>query len=170
MEAIGTASAILGVAQLGFTIAGTLFSFVSSIKGASTRIRRIQDDIERTALYARRLEGFVVDHNDQPCFNEDELENAQNILRDCELVFLEIRKLILDTGSKDKPANDELKMAKELDVSWQTRVSFPVLRKLLVEPSAHLAALRSHMALLYSGASFSLQYVEKIFHNDKFTE
>jgi hypothetical protein len=157
MEAIGGVSAILGVAQLGFTLAGTLVGFISDIQGAKASINGIQEDVEGTAACAGRLGNLIANHDKQPCFSPQELEAGKRVLLTCETVFLEIRKLLLDTGSKEKPTDQEIALGTELEVRWSKRLTWPVLKQRLVEPRSHLEVLRSRMTLLYTGVSLGLQ-------------
>lgn len=111
MEAVASASAVLGIAAFGLQIYETLFVFVSKAVNADQYVRSLMVDINLTVSALNRIHKLLQDDEriqktsrGRRLFSVDGLLEAKSAAEQCMTIFKSILAFILKKGKKGKYA------------------------------------------------------------------
>lgn len=89
-EAFATAASVLQVAEVGFSLATTLYKYATSVKGAEKEIKKIAREVKLTSkVLERTYEQLKADRQAQLC-TEDALSDLEDALEGCKEAFQEV--------------------------------------------------------------------------------
>lgn len=94
MAGIGEASAVIGVAQVGLSLASALNTYISDVSNARDDILSLIGDIEATSRQLADLQQLITRNETTKAWNENGLRNAQKCVTDCEKTIAKLRKLL----------------------------------------------------------------------------
>ncbi|OAT07805.1 hypothetical protein BDBG_03834 [Blastomyces gilchristii SLH14081] len=147
MAGIEGVSAIITVAQVGFALAKVLIEYIEEVKDASSRIRRVGNEIRTTS--ERLLDiGKLVETN--PITNALSSEGIQSAVRasdECAQVLRELRTILAKGGYTP---SHTLVQKEEIDISYFTKFKWPFIKFRLEVPRAELQRIKSELTLLFT--------------------
>jgi hypothetical protein len=159
MDPLSAIVAVLPIAQLGYTIATSIFQFVGEVKGAPKELEFIAYDVQLAASSADDLEKLVTQHKAQPVFaSENTHQNAQVLLGQCNEIF---RKMEKELGIQPPlfQASTLISSKRSIDMTWSSRALWPVIKSRIRDPADQLKKLEGHMTMVFAGTSAALRYV-----------
>ncbi|KAJ9233457.1 hypothetical protein DTO271D3_4620 [Paecilomyces variotii] len=125
MAGIGEASAVIGVAQVGLSLASALNTYISDVSNARDDILSLIGDIEATSRQLADLQQLITRNETTKAWNENGLRNAQKCVTDCEKTIAKLRKLLRKSSisnSDSEPVGevnrDEIDITKFRQAMW----------------------------------------------------
>jgi hypothetical protein len=147
MAGIGEASAIIGIVQVGISLAITLNSYVSEVKEAQEDILELTSDIDSTLLQLRDL-GKLIEQNDiTHAWSDDGVMLAKKCVTDCEKVIAKLRKLL--KKSTASAASDQV-TRDEIDVKKFEKALWPLYKPELLVRKQELRSIKQDILIAYA--------------------
>ncbi|KAF7188185.1 hypothetical protein HII31_10470 [Pseudocercospora fuligena] len=141
-EVFGTVASILQVAEVGFSLATTLYSYAASVKGAEKEIKKIARDVRLTSkVLTRTHEQLKADRNAQLATDEA-LQDLEDVLDGCKEAFQEVDEVLnksLKPGAGGKPS-----------ISTFDKFRWPLRTNRLEVLRANLEKLKTTLLLMLS--------------------
>ncbi|EEH36254.2 hypothetical protein PAAG_00577 [Paracoccidioides lutzii Pb01] len=147
MAGIETASAIIGIAHVGFALSKALIIYIDEVKDASRRLSLIGNEIRTTS---ERLEdiGKLVGKNLTTNFLSSEgIRSAIRASEECAQVIEELRGILGKSGCTHAPTVVE---KEEIDISYFTEFKWPWVKFRLEAPRAELQRIKADLTLLFA--------------------
>jgi polyhydroxyalkanoate synthesis regulator phasin len=154
-ELLGAGSGVLGVAEVGFSLASTLYKYASSVKGAEKELKAIAKDVELTSKVLKQAhEQLQKDRDGKLCTNEA-IDVTSDVLEGCRDAFQEVdnelkRSIKTEAGGKST-------------LSLTSRLKFPLKSNKMELLRANLEKLKTTLLLMLSvlayGRKISSTYV-----------
>ena len=94
MAGIGEASAIIGIVQVGFSLAAALNTYVSEIREAREDILELASDIDSTFLQLQDLGKLIEQNESTKAWSDGGVKLAQKCVTDCQKAVATLRKLL----------------------------------------------------------------------------
>ncbi|KAJ9296200.1 hypothetical protein DTO271G3_5341 [Paecilomyces variotii] len=94
MAGIGEPSAVIGVAQVGLSLASALNTYISDVSNTRDDVLSLIGDIEATSRQLADLQQLITRNETTKAWNENGLRNAQKCVTDCEKTIAKLRKLL----------------------------------------------------------------------------
>ena len=98
MDVVGTASAVLGILQVGFSLAKAIRETVKDYKDASDDLISLAQEIESTLYLVSQLDRLVVDNKKTRTFNDGGLAELNRCLKNTEQIVQALVDLLTKTG------------------------------------------------------------------------
>jgi hypothetical protein len=143
MAGIGEASAIVGVAQLGFSLAKTLNTLIGDYKDARQTLTRMGAEIESTSLAMERLGDLA--KKGRLYGNKGVLEAAGLASRYSDAI-VEIRTML---KKKNKPINPNVVSSDEIELSSFQKIQFAFLKPRLEISQLEVSRIKADLTLTY---------------------
>lgn len=130
---IGEVSAILGVVELGFSLASALNTYVGDVSAAREDVASLCSEIEATVSHLKGLESLMVKNDETQAWDADGLLLAKRAVSDCDQIIKKLRKLVRKANWSDS-AEDEDDEAnkpfdgKDIDLSLFQKALWPRLK------------------------------------------
>ena len=147
MAGVGEASAIVGVIQIGFSLAKTLNTYLSDVSEAGDDISSLVSDIEATFGQLRDLGKLIERNETTKAWTDDGLRNAKRCVTDCEKIISKLRKLL--KKSTASATSDEV-TRDEIDVSKLERARWPFIKPRLEVRRKELQSIKQDIMIAYS--------------------
>jgi hypothetical protein len=163
MDPLSAFAAALPIAQLGYTIAASIFQFIGDVKGAPKDLQFIAYDVQLAASSADDLEKLVAQHKKtQNVFaSENTHQNSQVLLGQCNEIFRKIEK---ELGIQPPPHQArtlaQISATRSIEMSWTLRALWPVIKSKMRDSADQLRKLEGHMTMVFAGTSAALRYVD----------
>lgn len=155
MAGIGEASAIIGVVQVGFSLATALNTYISDVSDAADDISNLVSDIEATFGQLRDLAKLIAKNVVTKAWSEDGLRNAQKCVENCEKVIKKLRKLLKKSTAS---ATTEEVNRDEIDVSKLERALWPFIKPQLEVRRKELQSIKQDIVIAYSSYMTQVGY------------
>lgn len=143
MAGLGEATAIIGVAQLGFSLAKTLNVFIGDYKDARQTLTRMGAEIESTSLAMERLGNLA--QKGRLYGNRGVLEAAGLANRYSDAIA-EIRAML---KKKNKTINQNAVNPDEIELSSFQRIQFAFLKPKLEISQLEVSRIKADLTLTY---------------------
>ncbi|KAL1846518.1 hypothetical protein Plec18170_009097 [Paecilomyces lecythidis] len=141
LEIVGIAASIIQIADLGAKLSVKLCEFYRQIKSANQSIQSLSSDVALTCNILRELgENLKQDEETKLC-STGAFDTAQEVLKECESVFTQIRDTIEAQAQEQDPARNRFYRAFRKD-------SIALIERDLNTLRGNLDRLRSTMLLL----------------------
>jgi hypothetical protein len=89
-ELLGAASGILGVAEVGFSLASTLYKYASSVKSAEKELKAIAKDVELTSKVLKQTHEQIQKDQDAKLCTNEAINLTGDVLQGCRDAFQEV--------------------------------------------------------------------------------
>ena len=149
MAGIGEATAIIAVAQLGITVARSIFEYSGEVKDASNEIRRIGRDLCTTSERLEEIGRLIENNHTTQLFSEGGIASAVRCSNDCREIVDQVRDLLAKGGWASESAALE---KKDIDISMLTSFRWPFVKTKLASPQADLERVKASLSLLFNSA------------------
>lgn len=147
MAGIGEASAIIGLVQLGFSLATALNTYASEVKEARDDILGLSSDIESTFAQLRDLGKLIELNGMTNVWSEDGVKIAQKCVTDCQNSIAKLRELLKkSTASVTSDAVER----DEIDVSKFERALWPIHKRKLEVQKQELRSIKQDILIAYA--------------------
>ena len=103
MDVVGTASAVLGILQVGFSLAKAIRETVKDYKDAADDLISLAQEIESTLYLVSQLDRLVVDNKKTGTFNDGGLTELNRCLKNTEQIVEALVELLTKTGISHPP-------------------------------------------------------------------
>lgn len=103
MDVVGTASAVLGILQVGFSLAKAIRETVKDYKDAADDLISLAQEIESTLYLVSQLDRLVVDNKKTGTFNDGGLAELNRCLKNTEQIVEALVELLTKTGISHPP-------------------------------------------------------------------
>ncbi|GAB7334630.1 hypothetical protein MBLNU13_g06593t1 [Cladosporium sp. NU13] len=103
MDVVGTASAVLGILQVGFSLAKAIRETVKDYKDAADDLIGLAQEIESTLYLVSQLDRLVVDNKKTGTFNDGGLAELNRCLKNTEQIVEALVELLTKTGVSHPP-------------------------------------------------------------------
>ena len=103
MDVVGTASAVLGILQVGFSLAKAIRETVKDFREAEDDLRSLAEEIESTLYLVSQLDKLVVDNKKTGIFNDGGLAELNRCLKNTEQIVEALVALLTKTGISHPP-------------------------------------------------------------------
>jgi uncharacterized protein YaaN involved in tellurite resistance len=142
MAGIGEASAILTVAEAGFSLASKLKDLLDDYKNAAATIEKLREELEATSKSLQNL-GQLAEQNG--LHNKNAVADTKTLTERCERTISDIKNVLrVESASPDPTSSNRQTELTRLD-----RVKWVFSKSKLEVPRAELARLKLDMMLLY---------------------
>ncbi|ERF70116.1 hypothetical protein EPUS_00303 [Endocarpon pusillum Z07020] len=125
MAGIGEATAIIALAETGFSLARAINTYISDVSDAKDDILSLSSDIDSTFRNLRDLAHFIERNETTKVWSDDGAANARKCVRDSELVIVKMRKLLKKATASDTSPEVE---RDEIDVTKFQKAKWPILK------------------------------------------
>lgn len=98
MDVVGTASAVLGILQVGFSLAKAIRETVKDYKDAADDLISLAQEIESTLYLVSQLDRLVVDNKKTGTFNDGGMAELNRCLKSTEQIVSALVELLTKTG------------------------------------------------------------------------
>lgn len=122
MELIGSASAVISVVQVGFSLAKSIPDVLKDYKDAREDLVSLAEAIESTMVLVAELKTLVKDKDQSKAFSAGGSKTIRKCCRDAEIVVEDLVQLLTKTGAAKKAA--AIIEAKDLEISRFVRVTW----------------------------------------------
>lgn len=140
MAGIGEASAIIGVLQVGFSLAVTLQGYVGDYKDAREDIIGLATDIEATLIQVERLTELLKTNKQAKILDDNGVKLAEICRDDSNRIVEKLVKLLTKTGVKDQNI-------KTTDIKIFSRASWLLLKPRVQVAKRELDSIRIQILL-----------------------
>ena len=147
MEAIGGASAIMGIVQIGLSFAVALNTYISDVHDAREDILSLVSDIESTFGQLRDLSKLIEMNQTTHAWSEDGLKSALKCVSDCEKVISKLRNLLKKSTAS---AISEDVERDEIDVTKFEEARWPLYKPELELRRRELQKIKQDILIAYS--------------------
>jgi hypothetical protein len=103
MDVVGTASAVLGILQVGFSLAKAIRETVKDYKDAADDLISLAQEIESTLYLVSQLDRLVVDNKKTGTFSDGGLAELNRCLKNTEQIVEALVELLTKTGISHPP-------------------------------------------------------------------
>lgn len=103
MDVVGTASAVLGILQIGFSLAKAIRETVKDFREAEDDLKSLAEEIESTLYLVSQLDKLVVDNKKTGIFNDGGLAELNRCLKSTEQIVEALVALLTKTGVSHPP-------------------------------------------------------------------
>ncbi|GME63671.1 hypothetical protein GTA08_BOTSDO09302 [Neofusicoccum parvum] len=142
-EVLGVAASAIEVANLGFKLSTSLYSYIETVSSADRRLREVATKVELTTAVIQEV-GLIFDGPEIVALRkESAVTTAKNTLRECSNVFEEIEDAVVR--------------------SKKNKFTFPFRTSKLSALSTNLESLKSNLSLLLH----VLQHAHRIASDEK---
>ncbi|KAK3721577.1 hypothetical protein LTR37_003133 [Vermiconidia calcicola] len=145
-ELVGGVSAVLTMAEIGFSLANTLYQYASSVKGAEKDIRAIAKDVELTSKVLRQTHEQIKQDQDAKLCSNEAIGLTSDVLQGCQDAFRDV----------DEALKSSMKFG--TDGKWSVtrtgRLLWPLKSNKLELLRANLEKLKTTLLLLLSVLSY----------------
>lgn len=142
MAGIGEASAILTVAEAGFSLASKLKDLFDDYKNAAGTIEKLREELEATSKSLQNLGEFAEQNG---LHNKNAVADAKILTDRCQRTISDIKTLMRLESVPSDPAST----SSEAELTRLDRVKWVFSKSKLQVPRAELARLKLDMMLLY---------------------
>lgn len=122
MEVVGSASAVISVVQVGFSLAKSIREVLKDYKDATEDLVSLAETIESTMVLVAELETLVRDKDQSKSFSAGGLKTIRKCCRDAGTVVEDLVQLLTKTGAAKNAA--VIIEAKDLEISRFVRVNW----------------------------------------------
>ncbi|KEF59957.1 uncharacterized protein A1O9_04805 [Exophiala aquamarina CBS 119918] len=143
MAGIGEASAIVGVAQLGFSLAKTLNTLIGDYKDARQTLTRMGAEIESTSLAMERLGDLAKKGR---LYGDKGVLEAAGLASRYSDAIVEIRTML---KKKNTPINPNLVSSDEIELSCFQKIQFAFLKPRLEISQLEVSRIKADLTLTY---------------------
>lgn len=140
MDVVGTASAVLGMLQVGFSLAKAIRETVKDFREAEDDLKSLAEEIESTLYLVSQLDKLVVDNKKTGIFNDGGLEELNRCLKNTEQIVEALVALLTKTGISHPPGT-KIK-AENLIVSRSNRKNWLGQKSRVKEKQEELTKVR----------------------------
>jgi len=127
MDVVGTASAVLGIFQVGFSLAKAIRETVKDYKDAADDLTSLAQDIESTLYMVSQLEKLILDNKKTGTFNAGGLAELNKCQRTTEQIVEALLGLLTKTGISHEPGTkirpEDLVISRSHRRNWLGRKS-----------------------------------------------
>jgi hypothetical protein len=147
MAGIGEASAIIGIVQVGFSLAAALNTYVSEIREAREDILELASDIDSTFLQLQDLGKLIEQNESTKAWSDGGVKLAQKCVTDCQKAVAKLRKLL--KKSTASAISGEV-VRDEIDVTKLERALWPVYKPELLIRKQELRSIKQDILIAYA--------------------
>ncbi|PGH06132.1 hypothetical protein GX51_02519 [Blastomyces parvus] len=147
MAGIEGVSAIITVAQVGFALSKALIEYIDEVKDASSRIRRVGNEIRTTSERLQDIGKLVETNPITKVLSSEGIQSAVRASDECSQVLGELRTILAKGGCTPSPT---LVQKEEIDISYFTKFKWPFVKFRLEVPRAELQRIKSDLTLLFT--------------------
>ncbi|OAX78553.1 hypothetical protein ACJ72_07139 [Emergomyces africanus] len=147
MAGIEGVSAIITVVQVGFALSKALIEYVDEVKDASSRIRRVGNEIRTTSERLQDIGKLVEQNPITNVFSSEGLQSAIRASDECGQVIGELRMILSKGGYTPSPT---VVQKEEIDISYFTKFKWPFVKSRLEVPRAELQRIKTDLTLLFT--------------------
>ncbi|KAF7504280.1 hypothetical protein GJ744_002538 [Endocarpon pusillum] len=147
MAGIGEATAIIALAETGFSLARAINTYISDVSDAKDDILSLSSEIDSTFRNLRDLAEFINMNETTKVWSDDGIENARKCVRDSELVITKMRKLLKKATASDMSPKVE---RDEIDITKFQKAKWPILKPELEVRRRELQIIKQDIILAYT--------------------
>jgi hypothetical protein len=150
MAGIGEASAIIGVVQIGFSLARTLSTYVGDYKDSRDSIIGLAVQLETTILHVKELNTLIRSKEAAGSVSEDSRKVAENAVTNSKRLIEKLVKLLTKADLPDNP--DAIVNIKPGDINVRTLTKFtwPLIKPEVDVINLELQSMKTEILLARS--------------------
>lgn len=148
MAGIGEASAIVGTATVGLSLAKTLYACASEYRNARDDIISLATDVEVTIIQAQELAQLVSTNDTSKLLNDRGLKLAKQSCTDCNLIVPKLLKLLGKAGVPE--SQTQTIRPEDIDVSKFHRAAWILLKPEVLVVKRELDSIKLRMLVARS--------------------
>jgi hypothetical protein len=150
MAGIGEASAVIGVVQVGISLARTLSTYIGDYKDSRDSIIGLAVQLETTILHVRELNTLVRSNEAAGSVSEDSRKVAENAVTSSKRLIEKLVKLLTKADLPDDPdAIINIKPG-DIDVRTLTRFYWPLIKPQVDVVNLELQSMKTEILLARS--------------------
>lgn len=150
MAGIGEASAVIGVVQIGFSLARTLSTYIGDYKDSRDSIISLAVQLDSTILHVKELNALIRSREAAGSVSEDSRKVAENAVTNSKRLIEKLVKLLTKADLPDDP--DAIVNIKpgDIDVRTLTRLYWPLVKPQVDVCCAELQSMKTEILLARS--------------------
>ena len=150
MAGIGEASAVIGVVQVGFSLARTLSTYIGDYKDSRDSIISLAVQLETTILHVRELNTLVRSNEAAGSVSEDSRKVAENAVTSSKRLIEKLVKLLTKADLPNDP--DAILNIKpgDIDVRTLTKFYWPLVKPQVDVVNLELQSMKTEILLARS--------------------
>ena len=141
-ELFGAASGVLSVAEVGFSLASTLYKYAASVKGAEKDLKAIAKDVELTSKVLKQTHEQIQKDQDAKLCTDEAIDVTSDVLAGCRNAFQEVDDTLKGSIKTDADGKPSVTMA--------GRLKWPLKSNKLDLQRANLEKLKTTLLLMLS--------------------
>jgi hypothetical protein len=150
MAGIGEASAVIGVVQVGFSLARSLNTYIGDYKDSRDSIIGLAVQLETTILHVRELNTLVRSNEAAGSVSEDSRKVAENAVTSSKRLIEKLVKLLTKADLPDDPdAIINIKPG-DIDVRTLTKLYWPLIKPQVDVVNLELQSMKTEILLARS--------------------
>lgn len=144
MAELGLIAAVVQVADVGFRLSHSLYTFGQTVATADESILFLSKDISHTCSILKTLEHSLRKDHEAESYSQIAVSDAGTIVKECHDIFLEMDRILSKKIKRIGLDGSSSRFA----VSAVERLKWPVLRLRVLELRAKLDKLKSSLHLM----------------------
>ena len=154
MAGIGEASAIIGVVELGFSLAKALNNYVSNVSAAPEDVSSLGSEIEATLSHLRGLKTLIEKNEETEAWDEDGLALAKRSITDCDQIVKKLRRLVSKASWRNFESDEEFDTrsleTSEIDLTLFQKALWPKFKPDLEICKSRLQMIKLNIILAHN--------------------
>ena len=146
MDPLGAGSAVVGVLQVGLSLAKAIRKTVKDYKDAADDLTSLAQDIEKTLFLVSQLKRLIVDNEKTGTFSDGGVAELNRCLKSTEQIFDSLVALLTKTGVSHAPGT-EIK-SEDLIISRSSRMKWPGQKSRVKDKQKDLDKVRLELTVI----------------------
>jgi hypothetical protein len=122
MDGVSGVSAVVAIAQLGFSLATTLNTYVADVRNGRDDIANLANEIEATVIHVEELDKLIEENSITHGWNQNGLKIAKKCCTDCQTALTQLRTVFSKTGAA---ISGNIVTRNDIDISILNRLTWP---------------------------------------------
>jgi len=122
MDGVSSASAVVAIAQVGFSLAQTLNTYITDVRNGRGDIANLANEIDATATHIEELDKLIQENNITNGWNANGLKIAKKCTTDFEQTLNQLRAVFSKTGAA---LSSSTVTRDDIDISIFNRLTWP---------------------------------------------
>lgn len=139
MDGVSEAAAVLGVVQLGFSLATTLNTYIADIRDGPEDIANLANQIEATVIHIEELNRLILENKNTRGWNENGVKLAKSCCSDLERSLFKLQRLFSKAGAG---IASNIVTRDDIDISVFSRLTWPAHKERLACLKQELVAVK----------------------------
>ena len=156
---VGAIASVLQIADVGLKLSARLYDFAGTVSSADKSIAAISRDVKLTSTVLQDLEETLEKDKASQVVNENAVQTASGIVKDCLEVFQQVDNMILKRTPLLRQSNGEDKATRSKRM--MERPWWPYIQPKVLFLQSNLERLKSTLLLMLNVISYARMTMER---------